>query len=288
MIVRRISAFRLLAAGAFACVLYVIAAARPALAMTELCPADAVDISPVATPMGTAAREYSYALAAQTPRSVDVALIADTNRGWFAWNAPSVALEKSAVPAVGPLEAASGHIAESSPLAVAFPMPLVVNHAWVVHVRSNGTNHADLDCNVPAFPTASIISVTSPNGRPLPVPSPLPSPQTAPAVAKPASAPFAAMSCSNPFEPARVMEAARPELPPSARDRGLGTVDSYIEVVLDANGALLDSWTYRSAGWGPIDAAALRAARNSTYSGAVSYCQPVKSAYLFRAQFIAR
>lgn len=262
---------------------YVIACARPASAMTELCPTDAEDVAPIGASMGAAAEEYSYALFAQTPRTVDASLIADTDRGWFAWNVNAAALLKTPLLATGPREAASGYAGESSPLAVAFPVPLVVKHAWVVRAKADGADRA-ADCEVPAFPSASIIA-TQTSGHPVPTPSPLPSPQSPAVAAKSASAPFPVELCAKAFEPARVTDAARPALPQSARDRGLGTVDSYVEIVLDEEGRLLDSWTYRSAGWEPIDLAALDAARRSSYAPATSYCRPVKSLYLFRAQF---
>jgi hypothetical protein len=275
--------FRSLVAGTLLCALYVIACARPVSAMTELCPTDADDVAPIGASMGAASQEYSYALFAQTPRSVDASLIADTDRGWFAWNVNVVTLAKTAAPETGPREAASGYGAESSPLAVAFPMPLVLKHAWVVRAKANAADRAT-DCDVPAFPTASIVAPEV-DGHSAPTPSLLPLPQSPAVAAKSASAPFPVELCANAFEPARVTEAARPALPQSARDRGLGTVDSYVEIVLDEEGRLLDSWTYRSAGWEPIDLAALDAARRSSYAPATSYCRHVKSLYLFKARF---
>ncbi|MBV9263926.1 MAG: TonB family protein [Candidatus Eremiobacteraeota bacterium] len=78
----------------------------------------------------------------------------------------------------------------------------------------------------------------------------------------------------------------RPEFPEAARDRGLdGVYISLIAVAVGPSGKLVDAWVWATSGYRVLDDAALRAARQSTYTGAISYCRPVAATYLFRTDF---
>lgn len=52
-----------------------------------------------------------------------------------------------------------------------------------------------------------------------------------------------------------------------------------VRIALYSNGSLADAWVWASSGHEAYDAAALAAIRESTYTGAVSYCRPVPSEY---------
>jgi hypothetical protein len=133
-----------------------------------------------------ASTAFAYELQAETPRTIVTAsIVADTDHGWYSWNAASVSLEKVSEPLVGRFMEGTVVYARSTPQTVTFPADVLVRHAWVVRARTSG------------------------------------------------EAKFGCSSSGNP-------------------------------------GA---------------DVSALRAARQSSYKPAISYCQPVKAEYLFRAEF---
>ncbi len=77
----------------------------------------------------------------------------------------------------------------------------------------------------------------------------------------------------------------QPDYPESARDLGLGAVTVEVEVTVAPSGNLVDAKVYKSSSNMSIDQAALRAARQSTYSPKLVDCQPTQGDYLFRADF---
>ncbi len=105
-----------------------------------------------------------------------------------------------------------------------------------------------------------------------------PAPATAPpGTPKPA--------CANPNVEATVTNPVQPDYPESARDLGLGAVTVEVEVTVAPSGNLVDAKIYKSSSNMSIDQAALRAARQSTYSPKLVGCQPTQGDYLFRADF---
>lgn len=91
-------------------------------------------------------------------------------------------------------------------------------------------------------------------------------------------------SCANPNVAARAVDAISPDTPQAAQEAGaIGSVE--IEVSLAASGAVTSVAVLRSAGFVPLDDAALRAARQSTYAPEVRDCRPVAGDYVFRADF---
>lgn len=101
-----------------------------------------------------------------------------------------------------------------------------------------------------------------------------------PAIVAPAATP----SCANPNVAAHAVDAISPETPQAAQEAGaIGSVQ--IEVSLAASGAVTSVAVLRSAGFAPLDDAALRAARQSTYAAEVRDCRPVAGDYVFRAEF---
>ena len=77
----------------------------------------------------------------------------------------------------------------------------------------------------------------------------------------------------------------QPDYPESAKEIGLGPVSVEIEVTVGPSGNLVGAKIYKSGNNMAIDQAALRAARESTYSPKLVDCQPTTGDYLFKADF---
>lgn len=91
-------------------------------------------------------------------------------------------------------------------------------------------------------------------------------------------------ACANPDVAAHAIDAISPDTPLAAQEAGvLGSVQ--VEVSLDASGVVTSVAVLHSAGFAPLDDAALRAARQSTYAPEVRDCRPVSGNYVFRADF---
>jgi TonB family protein len=84
---------------------------------------------------------------------------------------------------------------------------------------------------------------------------------------------------------ASVTNAVQPEYPESAKDMNMGPVTVQIEVTVGPSGNLVGAKIYKSGNNMAIDQAALRAARESTYSPKLVDCNAVEGDYLFRADF---
>jgi hypothetical protein len=275
---------------------------KPALAITEFCPARLTQMRDTAATAATPANPkdvetasagagYNYTLDAQTPRTiVAAAMIADTDDGWYAWRVENVPLEKTTAELKGPYMRGEVTFARSAPLDVTFPESVVVHHAWVTHASTSAETLigwdavGDFACEVPDFPdggpgprvitrrqAAAVIvaapKITPPPGIAVPVPQPFP------------------IDCEVPFRRALVVRPVQPEFPFSMRDGGGGFYSSVVEVAVGDDGRLIDAWTYASSGERAIDQSALRAAKASSYQAATSYCQNVRGEYLFRADF---
>jgi TonB family protein len=154
-------------------------------------------------------------------------------------------------------------------------------------------NIGEFSCQVPIFENrgakdAEVARMQSRAVAATPAPSPE-APQAAAtgavAVALPATAPFDSVAdCPVPFKEATVAAAVSPDYPESARELGYsGTV--YVDVALNGRGQIIDTSIYVGSGSPQFDAAALRAARRSEYTGGVSYCQHVRGEYVFVATF---
>lgn len=94
---------------------------------------------------------------------------------------------------------------------------------------------------------------------------------------------LASDNCAQPFKPATARDAITPNYP-----AGLGLQSktvSVAEIALDANGNIVDAWTDRPSGYDVLDNAAVHAAMASKYTGAISYCTPIPSLYLYHVTF---
>jgi TonB family protein len=98
------------------------------------------------------------------------------------------------------------------------------------------------------------------------------------------SAPTMHRACTTPNVEATVTNAVQAYYPAPARDLGFGRpVTVEIEVTVGAVGNLLGTRLVKSSGSALLDDAAVRAARESTYSPKFVNCQPTQGNYLFHA-----
>jgi TonB family protein len=92
-------------------------------------------------------------------------------------------------------------------------------------------------------------------------------------------------ACANPNVDASVINPVQPDYPDSAREANLGPVTVQVEVTVGPSGTLVGAKIYKSSNNMAVDMAALRAARQSTYSPKLVDCAPTTGDYLFRADF---
>lgn len=93
-------------------------------------------------------------------------------------------------------------------------------------------------------------------------------------------------SCALPFANPSVKRQAQPEYPDSARGLPPGTIRVQVTVAIPADGGPTDFWISIPSESAALNAAALDAARNSTYNNAISYCQSVPSFFYFNVTFV--
>jgi TonB family protein len=93
-------------------------------------------------------------------------------------------------------------------------------------------------------------------------------------------------ACANPNVDVTVTNPVEPDYPASARDLGFGPVTVEVKVTVGAGGNVIGTLVSKSSSNMAIDQAALRAARESTYSARLVDCQPTQGDFLFRADLI--
>jgi protein TonB len=108
-------------------------------------------------------------------------------------------------------------------------------------------------------------------------------PTAPPATSEPLQTPPPA--CAKPDVAAHVITTVEPEIPEAARALGQVTGVVNVRVDLSESGSVLGVAVARSAGNGALDAAALDAARHSTYAAAIEDCRAQPGSYLFRVEF---
>ena len=104
------------------------------------------------------------------------------------------------------------------------------------------------------------------------------------ATASPAPTPTPKPVCSAPYVEATTVVKDTPEMPEAARDAGL-TGTTQVKVDLSAGGTVEDASVALSSGSSILDAAAIRAAKRTTYTPKVVDCHAVPGSYLFRVEF---
>jgi hypothetical protein len=246
-------------------------------AITELCPATLGPLQAAST-----SSTFSYDVRALTPRTVDATIVADTDAGWYAWSVGGVRLHVAQIAMRG---SPSPRAAQSDPMVVEFPSPVRIHHAWIATAAAPGETifgwgaSGVVACDVPEYASRDEAPAAPAKTPPLAASVPVPARATAMA------APFSFV-CAVPFAPSAVTAAVKPMLPSGAFSPGDNPAAVVIDVALDARGIPYDTWIGASSGAVPGFAqSAISAARSSEYRGAVSYCQPVKSIYLFRLDF---
>jgi TonB family protein len=269
-------------------------AARAAATPVEFCPARLADMKPVGEDKDTPSSLFGYVLHASTARAIGAAaFVADTDHGWYVWTLRDVALAEASPPKRG---------ASSDQLSVAFPEPLMIRHAWVTSAKATSVTGFGWEtlgtflCEVPTYSDRGIAAapVARDQAR-RPVASPTPSQASrapsspmatqagGPALAVAAKPPFDSLDCPVPFSQAMVARAMQPQYPATFLS---DTTTVQIEVAVGEQGQLLDAAVYKPSGVMAADQSALRAARRSIYTGAISYCQNVRGDYLFTATFM--
>jgi protein TonB len=93
-------------------------------------------------------------------------------------------------------------------------------------------------------------------------------------------------SCAHPQSAAHTIDTAEPDTPESARERG-ATGTATVRVDLAETGTVRGVAIAHSAGDPSLDAAALDAARRSTYAPEIEDCSARPGSYLFRVEFDA-
>jgi Gram-negative bacterial TonB protein C-terminal len=274
------------------CTVALVAVCRAsAMAATEFCPATLTDIATKSSSGG--ATTYYYRLQALRERAVEGTIIADTDAGWFTWSpgAP-VQLARTTFTTVSSAVKYSFRMAESAELTVIFPQPVSVRHAWITTAQTHGDRFFNWDaqgavaCEPPAYLAPSKYRNTATTTRTPQAGDETPAPAPAPAKAVASAAPFRLGTCAQPFVNATVTHAVQPNFPELLRNQGFSRVTiAIIAIAVDPQGKLVDAWVWATSGYPAIDEAALKAAQQSSYSGATSYCRPVSGTYLFRADF---
>jgi outer membrane biosynthesis protein TonB len=260
-------------------------------ALTEFCPASVENIESSGL-KGSPSTEYSYDLNADIVRTIaDASIIADTDHGWYRWSLSNVPLAAATTTEVTPKKTYTRDYAKSDRLFVAFPDALLVRHAWITTARTTGDGVA---CLVPAYKdrgvdTAELERAQARKATPPPKPvghaaTPFPA---GVAQAVPTSIPFDNIDCDVPFRQATVTAAQVPDYPTSERG-GTSVSTTLVAVAVDEKGNSIDPWVYATSGSAAFDRSALRAARMSSYSAPISYCQKVRGVYLFTATFLPR
>lgn len=218
----------------------------------------------------SSATTYAYVLRADTGRSVEGKVVADTDHGWFEWEFPMSALSQKPIAVhVRGIEM-NGRDYESDPLYVTFPPETVVKHAWVEQAKTQGETVFDwdargwLNCSLPDFGDADIRGVPE-------IPPSLPSGASA-TTAKVTDARLDA-ECEQPFIHADVV--SMPRLGEHGDSSGPTSGVGVYAIAIDDKGAVLDAWTVGSSGNPRWDTAASTALRLAKFAPPVSYCLPV-------------
>ena len=91
-----------------------------------------------------------------------------------------------------------------------------------------------------------------------------------------------ASSCSTPYQDATVVRPAVPIYPNDAHERRVAMV--YLVVVISPDAKIESVRIAQSSGDAALDAAAMRAARESVFTPKIANCRPIESQYVFRAR----
>lgn len=291
---------------AFIGVTFFLCALRPASATAEFCPAmldyqrtGASETLPSreASPSGNGAIPaplYGFELTALDTRTITNATLAfDTTAGWFTVRVPMVTLAEKDRHYTGPSSTFVRRDYVSPLMYVRFPDAVTIRHAWVYSASASGDGaygwqaKGVVPCDPPPAPSQKQTAKYSSPYRLDPKdedPVGMPGTNSVLLPANPVK-PLEDDNCGLPFSNATAKDVARPRYPPALRGAVFGRATTAVEVAIGADGTLADAWIWAPSGFRPFDEEALRAAKNTTYSGARSYCRAVPGLYLFRVTF---
>lgn len=264
-------AVRLIVAGAifvFACTGRALAAAGPD------CPAFIGDSYAFAAPN---AGLTSLSLGADSARTVSGDILAHTNAGWFSFSFPPTVIQK------GHLTTQRGDVLtvyRSNALYARFPANVYsIDHWWVSAASSSADGKEGR--NVPCLPRHSWSAAVVQSPPPLSAPPVAEDPII---LATPIPAPWA-IDCASPDHLSTAVKPVQPDYPESAMSLNLGYVSVQILVTIEPSGSIAHAEIYKSSNNMAIDAAALQAARASTYAPGMVLCKPTYGSYIFKADF---
>jgi hypothetical protein len=287
----------------FGCLLsLVVLASARADAVTEFCPAHIgtvglQSIVPLDESNGLATI-FAYAVNGAAPREVYGSVIVDTDKGWFTFPFTRAHLTRRIYHFSQGLRRWTFPTAESEPLYVGFPMPVRIVSAYVnaAHATDDPTFNWDAKGDVVCGPPAGLEAPPPPPPPKGAVHAKLDDPRSdlngepaagAPVASATSIGPPGDLSCKEPFTQATVTHEMPVDYPSQDADsRRPGT--AFVDVAIDGAGNLLDAWLSVETDSRPMNDAALRAARLSTYKGGTAFCKPANGVYIFRVEFDPR
>jgi TonB family protein len=263
-----------------------------ALAVTEYCPASVSAFHPL-DGQGSATL-FAYALEAGSARSVSTTVMVHTNLGWFeVRSAAAIPLVKYNFDYADKFVEFTRTSYQSAPLYVRFPQPVSLISYFVSEAQALGDTQFGWDakgnvtCSAPAglesrfTPDLLPVGVTSRNPRiDLDVQPP---PQVAIASPSLTSAP-GPMACEHPFSEPKTTHIESPEFPIGEAQNGSGGV-AWIELAVNASGALDDAWIFAPSGSRAYDTAAMQALRKTTFQPGTAFCAPAPKILMFGGEF---
>lgn len=286
---------------ALICAAFFLAFHRPASAMVEFCPAhlDYARVGPDNAGDQPGAL-YGFNLSALGTRTLAQTTLAfDTSAGWFTVDVPAVTLDAKERHYHSATVSFMRRDYVSPAMYVRFPQDVTINHAWVYSASAQDDGpfgwqtKGNVACDPPAVESPqqakralyrsseTFYTLADADGDKLSQ-VPRAGSLVIPAVS---SKPLESAACAEPFSVPVVKIQAVPRYPEVARDQNAGEGTVSVQVALSGDGSLLDAWVWGPSGNTAFDEAAVRAARQSTYSGARAYCRDVPGRYFFRVTF---
>lgn len=287
-------------AGAFLCAAFFVCSHRPASAMVEFCPATLKyqRVGPESAKKDPA-KIYGFELTALGTRTVISATLAfDTSAGWYTLDVPAITLYAKERRYTAPWVSFTRRDFVSPVLYVRFPTAVTIAHAWVYNAsaRDDGAfgwqAMGTVTCDPPAtaspeqrkshkLPDKNRYALDPRDDDGL---SREPQ-QTSLIVPAASSKALESIDCAEPFRDAETKRIAVANYPDAMRGNVLGDSTTAVQVAIEPDGTLQDAWVWGPSGFTPFDQESVKAARNSTYTGARAYCRPVSSEYFFFVTF---
>lgn len=242
-----------------------------ARADVETCGAHLLPMVALSSQPASTSSTYAFVLRADTARSAQGQVVADTSNGWFIWSFPMtpLTLQPSEMLIRG-WYAVSGKSYETKPLFVSFPAGTVVHRAWVEHAQTSGETVFGLDARGNASCAVTNFGDDDPYRAPT-VAAEVPTGSIV-AAAQPTDARFT-LSCATPFAKSGFSDVPRMEPPQESSGSMKGT--AVVAVAIDNTGKVLDTWPISSSGNVKWDMTATIGLRDAKYQPPISYCLPV-------------